>query len=62
MAIRDMPEAELTLTKDELVAVWAALVALVEDIHAPQDQLSEQEWSSAEDLLARVTSMLEKTP
>lgn len=52
-------EADLSLNKDELRAVWAALVAMVQDIHAPQDLLSEDEWQAGEDLLARVTSMME---
>lgn len=33
---------------DELAACWAALVAFVEDVHAPQDQLTEAQWRAAE--------------
>lgn len=35
---------------DELTACWAALVAFVQDIHAPQDQLTEAQWKAAERL------------
>lgn len=36
---------------DELIACWAALVALVDDIHAPQDNLTEAQWQAAERIL-----------
>ncbi len=36
------------MATDELVACWAALVALVDDIHAPQDNLTEAQWQSVD--------------
>jgi hypothetical protein len=38
----------------EVRACWAALVAYVEDVHAPQDQLSEKEWKAAEVLVRAI--------
>jgi hypothetical protein len=43
-----------TLTRDETVACWAAMVALVEDVHAPQDQLTEVQWQAAEQVAAAI--------
>ncbi len=42
------------MATDELVACWAALVAYVDDVHAPQDQLTESQWKAAD----RLTSVL----
>lgn len=38
------------MATDEAVASWAALVAYVEDVHAPQDNLTERQWQAAERL------------
>jgi hypothetical protein len=42
---------------DELLACWAAMVAFVEDVHAPQDQLSEAQWKAAERVLAAIPEL-----
>lgn len=42
------------MASDELVACWAALVAYVDDIHAPQDNLTTEQWAAAE----RLTNVL----
>lgn len=42
------------MTPDETSACWAALVALVDDVHAPQDQLTLEQWSAAETLCAQL--------
>jgi len=39
---------------DEQHALWAAFVALIEDVHAPQDQLTEVQWQAAERLSAAI--------
>lgn len=44
----------MTMATDEAVACWAALVAFVEDVHAPQDQLTEAQWQAAERLQAAI--------
>lgn len=36
------------MASDEITACWAALVAFVEDVHAPQDQLTEAQWKAAQ--------------
>lgn len=36
------------MTDDQTAAIWAALVAFVEDVHAPQDQLTAEQWTAAE--------------
>lgn len=33
---------------DEAVTCWAALVAYVDDVHAPQDNLTEAQWKVAD--------------
>lgn len=58
MTSLDPAETTIDLSKNELVAMWAALVALVEDFRAPQDQLTVEQFASASDLLARITPML----
>lgn len=42
------------LTSNEAHAVWAALVALVLDVHAPQYNLGEAHWNAAEALFNRL--------
>lgn len=39
---------------DELTACWAAFVAFVQDVHAPQDQLTERQWQAADRLAAAI--------
>ena len=34
--------------------LWAAMTAMVKDVHAPQDQLTKAQWSRASALLARL--------
>lgn len=36
------------MSDDTVRACWAALVAYVEDVHSPQDQLTEAQWRAAE--------------
>ena len=36
------------LTNEDLRVLWAAMQAMVNDIHAPQDTMSEAEWDRAE--------------
>ncbi len=36
--------------RDEQVACWAALVAYVQDVHAPWDNLTEAQWVAADRL------------
>lgn len=45
--------AELLLTED-LKILWAAMVAMVDDVHCPQDNLSEEEWIRAGQLKAHL--------
>jgi hypothetical protein len=47
------------MTDDELVAVWAAMCSMVEDVHCPQDNLTREQWDAAETLLERMTGMVE---
>lgn len=39
-------------TPDEITACWAALIALVQDVHQPQYMLTGQQWAAAERVLA----------
>lgn len=38
-------------TPKDIYVLWAAMVAMVQDIHSPQDNLTEQQWERAERLL-----------
>lgn len=44
----------LELDPDKLYVLWAAMIAMVRDIHAPMDQLSEENWELAEQLLKEI--------
>jgi hypothetical protein len=46
----------------ELIAVWAALYAMVEDVHAPQDNLTEAQWAAADRLLKQLTELVDALP
>lgn len=61
MLIMSMSVINIT-DQDEIVAVWAALCAMVEDVHAPQDNLTEAQWAAAERLHARLTAILDALP
>lgn len=39
------------LDADGLSALWTAMAAMVDDVHAPMDCLSEAEWAAAERLM-----------
>lgn len=41
---------------DELYVLWAAMQAMVNDIHAPQDRLTDKQWHLAEMMLKRLDS------
>lgn len=43
------------LSGAELLARWAALVAYVEDVHQPQDNLDEESWAAAERTLSAMS-------
>jgi hypothetical protein len=42
------------MASDELVACWAALVAFDDDVHAPQDNLTADQWRAAEQLVSEL--------
>jgi hypothetical protein len=42
----------------DLPVIWAALWAMVEDNHAPQDGLSGDQWERAERLLAELDARM----
>lgn len=42
------------MTTDEKTALWAALWAMVHDVHAPQDRLTPAQWLAAEQLLVQL--------
>lgn len=45
------------MSTDEAIACWAALVAYVQDIHQPQDNLTEAQWKAAERLVNALPTM-----
>jgi len=42
------------LTQEELYVAFAAMTAMVHDVHAVQDQLTEEQWQRADDLVTRM--------
>lgn len=40
--------------KDDVWVLWAAMQAMVNDIHAPQDTMTPQQWERAQALLAQL--------
>lgn len=47
------------LGSDEVEVLWAALIAMVDDVHAPQDQLTDEHWIVAERLRHRLNEIME---
>lgn len=47
------------LSHDAVRAIWAALLAMVEDNHTAQDQLTEAQWSEAKRLLDVMTIQMD---
>ena len=43
-----------TLDYDTLHALWAAMQAMVNDVHSPQDNLTPQQWVAAAAALSRL--------
>jgi hypothetical protein len=54
-----MAKPEIALSPEEQYVVFAALCAMVEDIHTVQDQMTEEQWALAQKLLARLTKNVE---
>jgi hypothetical protein len=50
---------ELVLVPEDIYIIFAALAAMVEDIHAPQDNLTASQWDRAEALWATVQEMVD---
>jgi hypothetical protein len=50
----------ISLSEEEIFVVWAALEAMVEDIHAPQDGLTEEQWELAARLLSELTHHIDE--
>jgi hypothetical protein len=49
---------ERSETKDTEI-LWAAMTAMVKDIHAPQDQMTKAQWKRADALMARLDREME---
>lgn len=52
------PEQADVLSADEVSVVWAALCAMVLDVHAPQDQLTERDHETAAALFKRLDAAM----
>ncbi len=50
----------IILTPAALKVLWAALAAMVADVHAPQDQLTPEEWDVAHKLLDSLKEEIER--
>ncbi len=51
----------ITLTPEEQYVVFAAMCVMISDIHTVQDQMSDEQWTLAEDLYKRLTKAVDKT-
>lgn len=51
--------AVAAMDEDERHACWAALVAMVDDVHSPQDNLSEVQWAAAERALVALDKAID---
>lgn len=50
----------LQLDPVQLHAVWAAMISMVEDVHAPQDQMTEEQWMAAEAICKDLTAEMDR--
>lgn len=50
----------ILLSIDEVHVLWAAMQVMVEDVHAPQDNLTERQWTVARTLLTRLDERVNK--
>jgi len=50
----------LELDEDQLRVVWSAMMAMVEDNHAPQDTMSEEQWTKARALCKKLTEEMDQ--
>ena len=44
----------ILLSVDDVHVLWAAMQAMVEDVHTPQDNLTEHQWTVARGLLTNL--------
>ncbi|RUT86831.1 MULTISPECIES: hypothetical protein [unclassified Mesorhizobium] len=58
-ALSEVPESTYVLTVEKIKPVWAALLAMAEDIRSGQDNLSEADWPAADAVLADLTQIME---
>ena len=58
-----MPQFTIPIDLEDPVirkVLWAAMCAMVEDIHAPQDNLSEAEWLMAGRVFAVLNALADR--
>jgi hypothetical protein len=48
----------MTFEDSDVPILWAAMIAMVKDNHAPQDNLSEKQWRRAADLYSDLYAKL----
>lgn len=44
----------MKFTDEEIYLLWAAMAAMSEDVHTPQDNLTVEQWATAELLFRRL--------
>lgn len=44
------------IPEDQRATLWASMWARVRDVHAPQDNMTEQQWADAEDILVALNT------
>lgn len=49
----------MELSKQEVYVLFAALCAMVEDNHSPQDMMTEEQWDTAEQLYRKALKEVE---
>lgn len=51
---------DLRFNNEDVYILWAAMQAMVNDIHAPQDNMGDAQWSRAVDVLRRLDDRVNK--
>lgn len=49
-----------SMSDETLRVLWAAMCAMTQDVHAPQDTLTEEQWDAAHEIYAKLNAEADK--
>lgn len=52
-------ERPLRISPEEQYVIFAALCVMIDDVHAVQDQMTEEQWALAESFYRRLTKLVD---